>query len=84
MPKRPSQGVKNVNVELPPDLIEKVLALAEKNGRPFREEVEAAAPPPEGAADGPGGRGRPAAARGVSGRAGRRAAADAPPAGRVT
>jgi hypothetical protein len=42
MPKRPSQGVKNVNVELPPDLIEEVRALAEKNGRPFREEVESA------------------------------------------
>jgi hypothetical protein len=42
MPKRPSQGVKNVNVELPPDLIEEVRALAERNGRPFREEVESA------------------------------------------
>jgi hypothetical protein len=42
MPKRPSQGVKNVNVELPPDLIEAVRALAEKNGRPFREEVVSA------------------------------------------
>jgi hypothetical protein len=52
MPKRPSQGVKNVNVELPPDLIEQVRQLAERNGRPFREEVVSAlrrhlAAPPE-------------------------------------
>jgi hypothetical protein len=40
MPTRPSKGVKGIYVELPPALVEQMRALAQRNGRPFREEAE--------------------------------------------
>lgn len=42
MPTRPSQGLKGVYVELPPEVIDEAKQFAEKRGESFREVVLAA------------------------------------------